>query len=404
MISTIEHDHYRQQRQPRFSVIKMPNTKKLLIVLYRDFPWYSGLSDRVLGIARQFIKHGLGVKIIAPVIYGYEKVDLDIEHIRLKKTRIKIKLNKIFSLISWIYFQLRCFIKILKIHREIAFIQFEHYYTFFLAYIVKILFRIPIIADDINLVHIRPLPPLLRKIFYLVESSILSKSTLVVTASPMTYAFTKRRFPSTRVLYLPNAISYIPTQSDVAKERWLIFIGNLGFRQNIKAVEYIFRIIEKLAKIRQDFRVLIIGSPLENVKEFLEHPLVKRGVIKFLGSVPNRVLNEILNRAIIALLPFFKLPRWGGQMMKTLRLMSHGICIVASPEAVKWIRGAKPYIHYVPINNIDECIEVLNRLLDKNEGALNIGWNARKLVIANHTWERVCAYYIRVISTIISKP
>ena len=261
MISTIEHDHYREQRQPRFSVIKTSNTKKLLIILYRDFPWYSGLSDRVLGIAEQFIKRGISVKIIAPVIYGYEKVDLDIEHIRLKRTKIKIKLNKIFSLISWIYFQLRCFIKILKIHREIAFLQFEHYYTFFLAYIVKILFRIPIIADDINLIHIRPLPPLLRKIFYLVERSILLKSTLVVTASPITYAFTKRLFPSTRILYLPNAISYIPTQSDIAKERWLIFIGNLGFRQNIKAVEYIFRIIEKLAKIRQDFRVLIIGSP-----------------------------------------------------------------------------------------------------------------------------------------------
>jgi len=134
---------------------------------------------------------------------------------------------------------------------------------------------------------------------------ILSKSTLVVTASPITYAFTKRLFPSTKILYLPNAISYVPTQSGIAKERWLIFIGNLGFGQNIKAVEYIFRIIEKLAKIRQDFRVLIIGSPLENVKEFLRHSLVKRGIIKFLGSVPNRVLNQILNRAIIALLPFF---------------------------------------------------------------------------------------------------
>ncbi len=371
--------------------------KKLLIVLYRDFPWYSGLSERVLGIIKQLIKCGFSIKVLAPLVYGYEEIELDVERVRLKKVKGTFRLRKLISLISWVYYQFRCFIKILRHAKNTAIVQFEHYYMFPLAYIVKVLLRKPIIADDINLVHIRPLPPLTRKIFYIVEKFILEKSTLVTTASPITYTIVKRHFPSTRILYLPNAVSSIPKEYDVIREKWIVFIGNLGFKQNVEAVKIIFMIIEKLIKVRQDFRVLIVGGPIENIEDFLSHALVKKGVIRFLGSVPNRVLDDILNRAIIALLPFFKLPRWGGQMTKTLRLMSYGLCVVASPEAVRWIKGIKPYIHYVPVSSVEECVKALDRLLDDTGNCINIGLNAKNLIATYHTWKYACRNYIHII-------
>jgi len=190
----------------------------------------------------------------------------------------------------------------------------------------------------------------------------------------------------------------------VSKRREILFVGNLGFEQNVKAVRMIFSVVEKLSRVRGDFRVLIVGSPLENVRDLLHHDLVNKNLVKFLGSVPTKILNGFLSRAAIALLPFFKLPRWGGQMMKTLKLMSYGLCIVGSPEAVKWIRGVEPRIHYVPVNTVEECVEVLNELLDNIEECVNIGLRARSLVMAKHTWSAVCEDYIRIIKKIIGDP
>ena len=141
----------------------------------------------------------------------------------------------------------------------------------------------------------------------------------------------------------------------------------------------------------------------KNVKDLLNHELVVGGLIRFLGFVPSSELDDILKQAIIALLPFFGLPRWGGQMTKTLKLMSYGLCVVASPEAVKWIRGAKPSIHYVTVGCVDDCVKVLNELLDDVKTCLNMGVSARSLVKTSHTWNRVCGNYLHIIKRMVSQ-
>jgi len=379
--------------------------RKLLIILYEDFPWYSGLSERTLGIIRHLASCNVNIRVFAPLFLNYKKIEAlerIIERIRLCKFRKKSKLTKLLSFVSWIYFQFRCFFKILRNARSIAIIQYEHYYAFLLAYFVKVLFKKPIIADDINLLNIRPLPPLRRKIFYIIERFILEKSSLVTTASPITYAYTKTYFPNTRIIYMPNAINKIPELRNYTRKKWIVFIGNLGFKQNIEAVKRIFKIIDKLAKMRNDFKVLIIGANADKAQDFTSNSLVKRGIVEFLGTVPDTDLDRILNQATIALLPFFGLPRWGGQMTKTLKFMSYGICIVASPEAVKWINGIKSGVHYVLITSIEEGVNTLNRLLDNIEYCKRIGLNARRFVISKYTCDKIYAKYSYLIKKVVN--
>jgi glycosyltransferase involved in cell wall biosynthesis len=244
------------------------------MLAYRDFPWHTGLSWRMEGVIKQLSKKGFSVVVIVPLICGFEKMDMPnvvFERIYLGWLRKKSVLRKIVAFFSWVYFQLRCMIKILKYAKNTLLVQYEHYYCFPTAYFTKAALKIPVIADDISLLHIRPgLTGFKRKIFYVVERLIAEKSSLLITASNIAKEVIEERFPTAKLFYLPNGVEKISFKK-MQREKCIIFVGNLHFEQNVKAVQNVFEIVQRLVKRRTDFKVYIIGSPLEPVKHLLVH-------------------------------------------------------------------------------------------------------------------------------------
>jgi len=403
----------------------------VIFLLYVDFPSYTGLSKRceVLINSLSFQKN-VEIYVYSPVIFG-PSLDLIhefsglknmyVKHIRLPIPRYVLK--KVFKgffakgvitilYSSIIFFHLLVDMRNMSSKDKKLILQYEQIILAPLAYLAKRILGGKTIADDINLLFIR-FDGFKRKVLQLFEHIFLVKADIILTASIKTIAYVSKI--NRKVVYIQNALINIKDeQYCLEKTRRLldkkdvnmVFVGNLTFHQNIKAVytlyKIMFHLVEKLNV--KNVKLNVIGGPLNNIpRPILDNDLVKNGYLVFHGRLAEKKKEEIYSESLIGLLPYFKdLIRWGGQMTKTLEMLSNCVILITGTEGVMEINGVDN-VHFVVAKNIQEMINLLVAVINNPLRYVEIAHSGCRFVRTNNSLYAIKKKYPTILEKFFGK-
>lgn len=369
-----------------------------MIVSYLDYPYYSGLSKRISGLAKVLGTNGIKVKILAPVVRSdaLHRNDIShysaVEYIDLRRFRSNNPYGFASKFLHWLFFTFVASARVIRDFRKYqCIIQYQSIYSALPALITKLFLGARVIGDDIVLTH-RTL-----------DTVVLRLTDAIITSSVRTCIFASRLFPNKVLLYVPNGIEVQPLKNLVTtKRKRVVFVGSMTFDQNVKAIEKVIQIAEKLYARKFRLEILIVGGPLSRVSHLMRHRLVKAKIIRFLGFLSDAQLREIYASSQIALLPFFEdAPLLGGQRIKALEYFERKMLVISGSEGVRGISGLRDQVHYVSANSVDEIVGAIERhTLCPSEYA-SIPTEGRKYVIKRYSWERVTKDYLRMIKKLV---
>lgn len=362
------------------------------MVSYLGYPNYSGLSERISGLTEVLVEGGLCIKILAPIDRDDVRLNNEIHcnttihRIDLRKFRSRNPEKFASKFLLWLLFSLSASIVLIKEYiGNRCLIQYQSLYSAFPALMVKMLLGAQVVGDDVVLIH------------PFIDSPILRLSDFVVTPSTKTYSFAKRlrKF----ALYVPNGVEQSQPRirfSDTKPEA--LFVGALSFGQNLRAVENIIRMATDLDKKDLAFKMVVVGGPLSYVEQLVNHPIVKKGKVKFLGRVTNSELRGLYRSSFMGLLPFFQdTPVQGGQRTKALEFFANCLLVISGPEGVKGIQGLKPGEHYLLARSLDEMCLIIGNCFLKPEKYQNIATAGASYVAKNYSWQIVTKDYLRCV-------
>jgi glycosyltransferase involved in cell wall biosynthesis len=189
-----------------------------------------------------------------------------------------------------------------------------------------------------------------------------------------------------------------PEEFDLSKKifKRIVFVGALTYKENINAIKVIAQLSKMLKKSNIDYEILIIGGPRIILKKILS----ENKNIKFLEFIEENYYKEVLKSAYIGLLPFFHKEELGGQRIKALEYLSHGILTVSSFEGVRGIQGLKADEHYINVSCIDELCDKIKKILKEPIEYLNVAKKGHEFVINNYAWSKVTVPYIELIKSL----
>ena len=351
-----------------------------------------GLSRRISGLAKVLTTNRIKVKILAPiarsnvVFSDNTSENFVIQRIDLRRFRSKNPEKFTSNFIQWLLFTFAASIQVIKdFTKNRCLIQYQSIYSALPALAAKLLLGARIVGDDIVLIH------------RFIDTLVLRLTDVVITPSLRTYSFAKRlrRF----TLYIPNGVEHGLCKRQVSDLKpVLLFVGALSFDQNLKAVENIVRIASDLNENGLTFEVVIVGGPLSYAENLINHPIVKKGKVKFVGRVSNDKLTELYSSSFIGLLPFFQLtPLLGGQRTKALEFFANGLLVISGPEGVGGIDGLEPSKHYLLANSLDEMCTIVAECLSEPEKYRNIATAGASYISENYSWETLTTDYISFI-------
>jgi len=369
---------------------------RVLIISYLDYPFPVGLSRRITGLTTLLVHNGIKVKILAPNSRGKahfskkgQKGNYHIERINLKASGLRESNKFALKLLQWLMFSTSASFKVAKTYiKHNYLIQYQSFYSVIPALFAKLFLKAKIVGDDIVIFN------------NFIDFILLKFTDIVVTPSFRTYSLTRRL--GRRSLYIPNGIERSLEKSISNTTSTILFVGALSFDQNLKAVENIVKIASNLDKNPLAFEILIVGGPLSYVEHLMDHPVVKKGRVKFLGRVSKDRLEELYSSSHLGILPFFQdTPLLGGQRTKALEFFANNLVVVSGPEGVKGINGLEPSKHYLLANSIDEMCMIVNECLSEPKKYQNMAESGARYVSENYSWQTLAKEYINLIRRLL---
>jgi len=181
-----------------------------------------------------------------------------------------------------------------------------------------------------------------------------------------------------RISVIPNGVDMeFFTPIDVEKKYQVSFVGNMGYRPNVIASEFLVKdILPLLKKKVPGIKLLLAGARPSNRVKVLESD-----VVKVSGWVDD--IRNAYGEAEIFVAPIFT---GIGQQNKILEAMSMGIPVVTTTSVNKAI-GAKPNNEILIADNAKEFSIHIYSLLNDAKLAHSIGIKGRKFVQNNYSWE-----------------
>ena len=161
------------------------------------------------------------------------------------------------------------------------------------------------------------------------------------------------------------------------KEYDLCFVGNMGYRPNIIAAEYLCKIIlPELNKLNPTIRVLLAGArPSQRVKALATKNVIVSGWMEDIRSAYNK------SKVFVA--PIFT---GIGQQNKVLEAMSMEMpCICTS--TVNHPIGSADWAELLVADNAEEFASKIFDLLEDRKLREQLGKKARKFVKKRYSWE-----------------
>jgi glycosyltransferase involved in cell wall biosynthesis len=379
----------------------MTDRKDLLIISYLDYPYYSGLSKRINGIAGVLVKNQVTVRIIAPIARSENAVsdhdsNIDIHRIDLRQFRSKRPERFFSKFLQWLLFSLKSSISVLReVARNRCLVQYQSIYSASAALITKLVMRTKIIGDDIVLVH------------PIIDTFVLRITDVITTPSPRTYSFAERL--KRPVLLVPNGVersSYRELAFDSRTSRFkhtMLFVGVLSFGQNLKAIANILSLAQNLENRGASFEIIVVGGPLSYADRFADNPIVRRGIVRFVGYVTEDELHRLYSSSFIGLLPFFdETPLEGGQRTKALEFFANNLLVISGPNGIAGIAGLKAGEHYLFAKSLDKMCELVEKCVLEPAKYVSIAKAGAKYILGNHSWDVLAEKYTALISQMVS--
>ena len=340
-----------------------------------------GMETQTKQMATHLHESGHGVTVFTKSFGDHADSDIPYEVVRIRNW----KLNPFISDLTFLIFAL---IALLRRRKEFDVLQCMMIYPVgFLGYVVNRLTRLPYFA------WIR------GGDYYLMNNEwwkrwmmrrVLS-DTLVLAQSEEIRNDVTEDFEDTdcEIEVLGNAVS-VPDET--ANGEGLLYVGRLAPK---KGLEYLLRTVAKL-----DTHLTIVGDGPERPR--LERIAAETGAeVTFEGEVKPEVVGRYYKSASVFVLPSIE---GEGMPNVVLEAMAWGLPVVATdsggvPTLIN--DGSNGYL--VPMRDPDALSEKIQRLLDNEQHREELGQNAQKFVIENHSWDSLCAelrrYYERVVRT-----
>ena len=191
----------------------------------------------------------------------------------------------------------------------------------------------------------------------------------------------KNAFDSTirqEIKVVPNGVDmsfFYP--KDYKKKYTISFIGNMGYRPNIIASEFLIKeIYPRLKKDNNDLRILLAGArPHNRVKALANKEVFVSGWLED--------IREAYGESKIFVAPLFT---GIGQQNKILEAMSMEIPVITTTGVNNAI-GAKDGEEILIADDAEEFVKQINRLINDAVFASKLGSNGRKFVKDNYSWD-----------------
>jgi len=158
-------------------------------------------------------------------------------------------------------------------------------------------------------------------------------------------------------------------------DKIVIFIGAY-YKPNNDATNFI---VNKLALQLPDFKLLVVGTVAEAFKDRKVFPNVR-----FLGGVPDEILQDALSAADIAINP---VSEGSGINIKMLDYMSYGLPIVTTPCGARGIDTTprQPFI----VSELDEFSDYIRRIMLHPALYQQMSQDAREVVAQRYDWQKI---------------
>ncbi|MEX2409756.1 MAG: glycosyltransferase family 4 protein [Candidatus Paceibacterota bacterium] len=201
--------------------------------------------------------------------------------------------------------------------------------------------------------------------------------------------------------FIPQNFSYIPHYSYPANEfnfskknkNTLLFFGNI---RQYKGLELLASSIKLVSKNREDWILTIAGNPeydISDVQNQLSEVSQKDKVNWSLGWIEEDNISRLFNEHSIVVLPYTKIDNSGLVYLA----MSYGCTVIAPKIGVfKELITHKKNGLLFEVNNSIDLARKIESALDNSEQVLDMGWNARKLMVENFSIEAISLKYLEV--------
>lgn len=369
----------------------------LTIVSYVDYPSPHGLSNRVGGVAKTLARKGVECNIICPST-GNSLLEEDLGFAKVwripsgngETIHERAMLSRAFGILK---FMLKSFVYVTKLTKNKSdVIMVEQVVAIPLLILIRLFHRRLAIVDDMTLLHpdYRFAPkPILQGI----DMICIAFSDMISTTTEKTVDFLRRRFPKKKCVMARNGVNVIALPLQAFERAGLktpitmLFVGGLGFYQNVVAVEHIMSIATIIASKMIDFRIVVVGGPLDKVSRFFKHELVEKGIVSFEGKVSDKVLDRHFSQSLIGLLPFFEdAPLIAGQRTKALEYLARGLLVVSGPEGVGEVDGLIPNIHYLANTDDLSFVRQLEQAISDPQAFVEMRRMGHSLVCSSYSW------------------
>jgi glycosyltransferase involved in cell wall biosynthesis len=224
----------------------------------------------------------------------------------------------------------------------------------------------------------------------------------------------QRGVPENKITLLPNAVDetrFFPIPRNLELEKKFGYegktvIGYVGSLLAYEGLDLLLRAAAQLAKVRDDFRVLIVGSGVEheNLME-LAKKLGLGDIVHFTGRVPHSEVEQYYSLVDIA--PFPRLPLPVCEMVSPLKpfeaMAMEKSCIVSSCAALTEIVQDEVTGRVFEKGSYESLATVLIDMLDNPEQTQLYGKAGRTWVLENRTWSKNAKIVQEVYEKLLAK-
>jgi glycosyltransferase involved in cell wall biosynthesis len=377
------------------------------MISYLDYPSYSGLSRRIEGLSKVLESNGIAVQIVCPKYRCLEVGRNERKVARFDLTMLRGRNpDHVFSkLVCLLWFTVLSVRYILQERARFFAIQYESVYSSFAAIAAKILTTAPIIGDDV-IVHEETGNHLLDGLTRWLEISVLRFTDVFVTSSLGTLKAV-RDSQSKPCVYTPNGVD---VSTDAALGEGLapfgkcigVFVGAPSYSENRVAIEELLRLPMEMPDYADKFVIWIVGGPIGGLEHRFHDESVRRGVVRLWGSVSDQVLKTIYLSAHVGLLPFFDFDHEaGGQRIKALEFLAHGLIVVSSQAGVRGLAGVVEGRHFISVSSLGEMAEAFKRIIDNPREYSDMTAQA-KTYARTLSWNAVSRDYVNFLKTTLA--
>ena len=381
---------------------------RVLHVVASLSPEWGGPTKVVQGLTEALIEKGIEISIFAPVNRGCKNniVRPKGADVRLFKQTLFSKIWTAYSpsLIRALYEEASKF-DLIHIH-EIW--HFPH----FAAYCIAKKLKKPFIITPHGAIEPWALnyKAFKKKIFtILVQKRILNQASALHALTTKEVKYIRDFGVKNQIKVIPNGINIeefknLPPWQDLEKiypelsdKRIILFLGRIHPK---KGLDILARAFAKIARNRDDVRLLIVGPDSNGYRKQIETILKREGVFKktiFTGILTGSKKMAALSRANVFILPSYS----EGFSIAILEAMVCGLPVIITdrcnfPEVVENAAGIiiKP--------NTEELKEALIKLLDNTQLCKEMGRNGHKLVLEKFTWDKIADKMINLYKSLLS--